>query len=187
MSTQIQDSPRQSLVSVRGNMRIYVAILVSLVVCAHSSAQVHERRPGASFKIDRTYDFIYRNCIVYMQKTGHTITVNNREAGEIASQIGALRRGKLKEMGYRVFISLVKDSPDLTSVYVVVQKYERLSPKWGGAGEGFQLRGLDKDETTKVATELQGFLRQSPGNGPSSPIPQAIPITFRGKPLGVCE
>jgi hypothetical protein len=148
-------------------MKIYLAALVCLIACSHSYAQVHERKPGASFKIERPYDFIYQTCITYMQKTGHTLVTTEKEAGEIGSQVGALRRGKLKEMGYRVFLSLVKYSPTITTVYVVVEKYERLSPKWGGGGGAFQPRGLDKVETMKVATELQDFLQGSPGNHPN--------------------
>jgi hypothetical protein len=153
-------------------MKIYVAILVCLIACARSSAQVHERRPGASFRIEKSYDFTYQTSIIYMQKAGHTLSENNREAGQISSSIGAVHRTKLKEIGYRVFLSLIKDSPTITTVYVLVDKYERPNPKW--AVQAYQNRGMDKDETMKVTAELQDFLKQTPETTPpvSSEKPQ---------------
>ncbi len=151
-------------------MKVLSALLLCFVSCAQIYAQVHERKVGASFQIGKPYEVVYDRSITYMHKAGHTISGTDRDAGQIASAIGSLRRSKLKETGFRVFLTIVKEDATKTSVEVVVEQYEHANPKWGR--QAFQRKGINLDETKKVADELLAFLQQTPEaptDGPNNP------------------
>jgi hypothetical protein len=59
---------------------------------------------------------VFEGSITYLKKAGHTIAGSNKEAGQIATAIVALRNGKIDQVAYRVFLSFIKESATVTNV-----------------------------------------------------------------------
>ncbi len=136
-------------------MKMIIASLSYLLLCSAGFAQVHGSRPGISFQIKNAYDPVYEGTLTYLKKTGHEISTNNREAGQIMTY-PSVHNGMLMQVGFFIYVSFIRENKTTTTVNVEVEKVKRAAGNRGWASQK-----QDAEQTHKVEAELKEFLETS--------------------------
>ena len=82
------------------------------------SGAVHAISGGTTIQIPGGYDKVFDGLVTYLKRTGYTLDLASRDAGEIATAMEI--SGGWKQTGRRTVISVIKDSETSTSVRVAI-------------------------------------------------------------------
>jgi hypothetical protein len=88
-----------------------------------ASGTVHSVSGGTTIQIPGAYDTVFDALVTYLKKSGYTVDLASRDAGEVATSLEIT--GGWKQTGRRTVISVIKDTPTSTAVRIAATVQKR--------------------------------------------------------------
>jgi len=118
------------------------------------SAKPRSVSGGVTFRTDRPYDKAYEAVLNYLKRQDYTIDSAGKETGQIITAM--VVTGGYSQIGTRVYVTLIKDTEQTTTVRVAVseQKRKKLlqTEPWGDPK-------VNSEKSSKLADDIKAALQ----------------------------